>query len=298
MIHQELSVLPNLTVAENLFLGNEKINKLTKKLDKKTMNSMCRDYLQEIGCNVKPNEYVKNISIGEMQMLEIAKAISKNSKIIIMDEPTTALTESETEKLFKVVERLTSKNIAIIYISHRLEEIFTICDRINVLRDGKYVGEVQVKDVTKDDLITMMVGRKMEEQYPYKEPAHVEPILKLKDISLEGVLQSINLEVRSGEILGMAGLMGAGRTEVAKVIFGEYKKTSGSIEMNGKELNINSPKDAIRKGIAYLSEDRKKEGLILSLSVREKMTLVSLDKFEKKHFYISKTDEKIQLISI
>jgi len=161
MIHQELSVLPNLTVAENLFLGNEKINKLTKKLDKKTMNSMCRDYLQEIGCNVKPNEYVKNISIGEMQMLEIAKAISKNSKIIIMDEPTTALTESETEKLFKVVERLTSKNIAIIYISHRLEEIFTICDRINVLRDGKYVGEVQVKDVTKDDLITMMVGRKM-----------------------------------------------------------------------------------------------------------------------------------------
>lgn len=292
MIHQELSVLPNLTVAENLFLGNEKINKLTKKLDKKTMNNMCKDYLQEIGCNVKPNEYVKNISIGEMQMLEIAKAISKNSKIIIMDEPTTALTESETEKLFKVVERLTSKNIAIIYISHRLEEIFTICDRINVLRDGKYVGEVQVKDVTKDDLITMMVGRKMEEQYPYKEPAHVEPILKLKDISLEGVLQSINLEVRSGEILGMAGLMGAGRTEVAKVIFGEYKKTSGSIEMNGKEININSPKDAIRKGIAYLSEDRKKEGLILSLSVRENMTLVSLDKFEKKHFYISKTDEK------
>ena len=138
----------------------------------------------------------------------------------------------------------------------------------------------------------MMVGRKMEEQYPYKEPAHVEPILKLKDISLEGVLQSINLEVRTGEILGMAGLMGAGRTEVAKVIFGEYKKTSGSIEMNGKELNINSPKDAIRKGIAYLSEDRKKEGLILSLSVRENMTLVSLDKFEKKHFYISKTDEK------
>lgn len=292
MIHQELSVLPNLTVAENLFLGNEKINKLTKKLDRKTMNSMCNDYLKQIGCNVNPDELVKNISIGEMQMLEIAKAISKNSNIIVMDEPTTALTEAETEKLFKVVKMLTSKNIAIIYISHRLDEIFTICDRINVLRDGKYVGEVQVKDVTKDDLITMMVGRKLEEQYPYKVPDKVTPILKLKDICLDGVIHNINLEVRAGEILGMSGLMGAGRTEVAKVIFGEYKKTSGSIEINGKELNINTPKDAINNGIAYLSEDRKKEGLVLPLSVRDNMTLASLDKFEKKNFSINKAAER------
>ncbi len=292
IIHQELSVLPNLTVAENLFLGNEKINKLTKKLDRKAMNSMCKDYLKQIGCNVEPDEYVKNISIGEMQMLEIVKAISKNSNVIVMDEPTTALTDTETENLFKVVQMLKSKNIAIIYISHRLDEIFTICDRINVLRDGKYVGEVKVKDVTKDDLITMMVGRKMEEQYPYKEPTNVTPILKLKDICLEGVLKSINLEVRAGEILGMSGLMGAGRSEVAKVIFGEYKKTSGSIEINGKQVNINCPKDAINNGIAYLSEDRKKEGLILPLSVKENMTLASLDKFEKKMFRINKADEK------
>ena len=137
IIHQELSVLPNLTVAENLFLGNEKINKLTKKLDKKTMNTMCRDYLKQIGSNVDPEEYVKNISIGEMQMLEIVKAISKNSNIIVMDEPTSALTDIETEKLFKVVKLLKSRNIAIIYISHRLDEIFAICDRINVIRDGK-----------------------------------------------------------------------------------------------------------------------------------------------------------------
>lgn len=292
IIHQELSVLPNLTVAENLFLGNEKINKITKKLDRKTMNSMCKEYLKQIGSNVDPNEYVKNISIGEMQMLEIVKSISKNSNVIVMDEPTTALTDTETENLFKVVEMLKEKNIAIIYISHRLDEIFAICDRINVLRDGKYVGEVKVNDVTKEDLITMMVGRKMEEQYPYKKPTNITTILKLKDICLDGVLKSINLEVRGGEILGMSGLMGAGRTEVAKVIFGEYKKTSGSIEINGKEVNINCPKDAINNGIAYLSEDRKKEGLILPLSVKENMTLASLDKFENKIFSISKTDEK------
>ncbi|MPQ33250.1 sugar ABC transporter ATP-binding protein [Clostridium estertheticum] len=292
IIHQELSVIPNLTVAENLFLGNEKINKVTKKLDKKTMNTMCKDYLKQIGSNVDPEEYVKNISIGEMQMLEIVKAISKNSNIIVMDEPTSALTDTETEKLFKVVEMLKSRNIAIIYISHRLDEIFAICDRINILRDGKYVGEVKVNDVSKDDLITMMVGRKMEEQYPYKEPTNVTPILKLNDVCLEGILKSINLEVRAGEILGMSGLMGSGRSEVAKVIFGEYKRTSGSIEMNGKQVNINCPKDAINSGIAYLSEDRKKEGLILPLSVKQNMTLASLDKFEKKMFCISKADEK------
>ncbi|MBU3101526.1 MULTISPECIES: sugar ABC transporter ATP-binding protein [Clostridium] len=292
IIHQELSVLPNLTVAENLFLGNEKINKVTKKLDKKLMNTMCKDYLKQIGSNVDPEEYVKNISIGEMQMLEIVKAISKNSNIIVMDEPTSALTDTETEKLFKVVEMLKSRDIAIIYISHRLDEIFAICDRINILRDGKYVGEVKVNDVSKDDLITMMVGRKMEEQYPYKKPTNVTPILKLKDVCLEGLLKSINLEVRAGEILGMSGLMGSGRSEVAKVIFGEYKKTSGSIEMNGKQVNINCPKDAINNGIAYLSEDRKKEGLILPLSVKQNMTLASLDKFEKKIFRISKADEK------
>ncbi|MBU3173015.1 sugar ABC transporter ATP-binding protein [Clostridium estertheticum] len=292
IIHQELSVIPNLTVAENLFLGNEKINKITKKLDKKTMNTMCKDYLKQIGSNVDPEEYVKNISIGEMQMLEIVKAISKNSNIIVMDEPTSALTDTETEKLFKVVEMLKSRDIAIIYISHRLDEIFAICDRINILRDGKYVGEVKVNDVSKDDLITMMVGRKMEEQYPYKEPTNVTPILKLNDVCLEGILKSINLEVRAGEILGMSGLMGSGRSEVAKVIFGEYKRTSGSIEMNGKQVNINCPKDAINSGIAYLSEDRKKEGLILPLSVKQNMTLASLDKFEKKMFCISKADEK------
>ncbi len=292
IIHQELSVLPNLTVTENLFLANELTDKVTRKLNKKEMNEKCSEYLKQIGCNVKPTDYVRDISIGEMQMLEIAKAVSKNTNLIVMDEPTTALTDTETEKLFEVIKMLKKKNMAVIYISHRLDEIFQICDRINVLRDGKYVGEEKVSDITKDDLITMMVGRKMEDQYPYIEPKDVKPILKLKNICMDKVLKDINLEIRSGEILGIAGLMGAGRTETAKVIFGEYKKTSGSIQINSKEVEINSTKDAIKNGIAYLSEDRKKEGLILPLSVNDNMTLVSLDQFERKNKSINKQHEK------
>lgn len=292
IIHQELSVLPNLTVAENIFLSNELTDKVTMKLNRKTMNEQCRKYLDQIGCNVNPNDRVSNISIGEMQMLEIAKAVSKNTNLIVMDEPTTALTDTETEKLFEVIEKLKKKNMAIIYISHRLDEIFRICDRVNVLRDGKYVGEKKVSDITKDDLITMMVGRKMEDQYPYLEPKEVKTVLKLKNICMNGVLKNINLEIRSGEILGLSGLMGAGRSETAKVIFGEYKKTSGTIEINGKEVKINSTRDAIENGIAYLSEDRKKEGLILPLSVKDNMTLVSLDQFERKNKSINKKHEE------
>lgn len=291
IIHQELSVLPNLTVAENIFLGNEKYDKVTKKLDRKYMNEECKKYLKQIGSNVKAEDYVRDISIGDMQMLEIVKAVSKKSNVIVMDEPTTALTETETENLFKVIDMLKKQDIAIIYISHRLDEIFAICDRINVLRDGKYVGEENVSDITKDDLITMMVGRKMEDQYPYVKPKNVKPILNLKDVCLNDTLKNINLEVRAGEILGIAGLMGAGRTETAKVIFGEYRKTSGSIEIEGKEVNIRCPKDSINNGIAYLSEDRKKEGLVLQLSVKDNMTLVSLDMIENKAKKINKKKE-------
>ncbi|MGO5137659.1 sugar ABC transporter ATP-binding protein [Clostridium butyricum] len=304
IMHQELSVLPNLTVAENVFLGNEQYDKVTKKLNRKAMNEKCRELLAQIGSTVNPEDYVRDISIGDMQMLEIVKAVSKNSNVIVMDEPTTALTDTETEKLFEVIERLKKKNIAIIYISHRLDEIFAICDRINVLRDGKYVGEENVCDITKDDLITMMVGRKMEDQYPYVIPKNIKPLLKLKDICLDGVLKNVNLEVRAGEILGIAGLMGAGRSETAKVIFGEYRKTSGTIEIEGKEVDIRCPKDAINSGIAYLSEDRKKEGLILPLSVKDNMTLVSLDQLENKTMCINKSreneivDEYIKKLSI
>ncbi len=292
IIHQELSVLPNLTVAENLFLGNEKFSNVTRRVNKKVMRERCVSFLEQIGSKVDPDTLVKDINVGEMQMLEIVKAISKNSSIIVMDEPTTALTDVETENLFKVIRKLKDKGIAIIYISHRMDEIFQICDRVTVLRDGKYVGEADTSNVTKDDLIAMMVGRKLEEQFPYREVDKKKVVMEVKGLELKDKLKDISFEVKAGEILGIAGLMGAGRTELAKTIFGEYSKSQGKVIIEGKEVDIKSPKDAINQGICYLSEDRKKEGLVLGLSVRENMTLSNLENYENKTMKIDKKAEK------
>lgn len=292
IIHQELSVLPNLTVAQNIFLGNEKFSKGTRKINKAWMKERSKYFLDQIGCNINPNTLVKDINLGEMQMIEIAKALTKNSSVIIMDEPTTALTDVETQKLFEVIRKLKEKGIAIIYISHRMDEIFQICDSITVLRDGKYIGSVETKDVTKDDLITMMVGRKLEEQFPYKEVEKENVLLKVENLSMKDKVKNVSFEIRSGEILGVSGLMGAGRTELAKTIFGDYKKDSGEIYVDGEKVNINSPKDAIKYGICYLSEDRKQEGLILNMSVAENMTLPNLNSYENKMKRIDKKSEK------
>jgi ribose transport system ATP-binding protein len=256
------------------------------------MKERSLSFLQQIGCNIDPDMLIKNINIGEMQMIEIAKALTKNSSIIIMDEPTTALTDVETRNLFAVIKKLREKGIAIFYISHRMDEIFEICDSITVLRDGKYVGHVETKDVTKDELITMMVGRKLEEQFPYKDVEKTRVLLKVDNISLKDKVKNVSFEVKAGEILGVAGLMGAGRTELAKTIFGDYKKISGEIYIDGEKVNIKSPKDAIEYGISYLSEDRKKEGLILGMSVRENMTISNLKRYERGLKRVNKKIEK------
>lgn len=292
IIHQELSVLPNLTVTENIFLGNEKFNSTTRRVDKAYMRELSINFLDQIGCKISPDTKVKDINVGEMQMIEIAKALTKNSRIIIMDEPTTALTDVETKNLFTVINKLKEKGIAVIYISHRMDEIFEICDEITVLRDGKHVGDVKTNDVTKDELITMMVGRKLEEQYPYRKVEATKTILKVKDLSLKGFVKNVSFEVNAGEILGIAGLMGAGRTELAKTIFGEYKKTSGEVYMDEEIVSINSPADAIRCGICYLSEDRKKEGLVLNMTVAENMTLANLKSYEKGFKKLDKKAEE------
>jgi len=291
IIHQELSTLPNLTVYENIFLGNEKVNGFFKKLNKNEMKKQSIEMLKRIGCSIKPEMKVSKINVGEMQMIEIIKAVSKHSRIIIMDEPTTALTDIETQKLFEVIRKLKSEGIAIIYISHRLDEIFDICDDVTVLRDGKYIGSAKVSDVTKDELISMMVGRKLEEQFPYKKPEIGNVVLKVENLNWENRVKNVSFDVKSGEILGIPGLMGSGRTETAKLIFGEYKKASGNISIDGKKVDIHSPKDAIKNGIAYLSEDRKKEGLVLGMTVGENMSLCNLNKYEKAVFRISKKDE-------
>ncbi len=291
IIHQELSLLPNLSIWENIFLGNEGFNGLTRRINKKELKEKSESLLKDIGFNIDVDTLVKDLNVGEKQLIEIAKALSKNSKIIIMDEPTTALTDVETDNLFKVISKLKSDNMGIVYISHRMDEIFQICDRITVLRDGKYIGEVKTTDITKDDLISMMVGRKLEEQFPYRKPSSGHTILKVENLSFGEKVCDISFEAKSGEILGVSGLMGSGRTEMAKTIFGEYKKSTGKIIIDGEEVNICSPKDSIEKGICYLSEDRKKEGLILGMSVGSNMTLANLKKYENKTKRINKIEE-------
>lgn len=194
IIHQELSVIPNLTIAENIFLGNEKYNKFTGRINKKLLIERSKMFLEQIGCTLDPNMLVEDINVGERQMIEIAKALTKNAKIIIMDEPTTALTDVETKNLFKVIDNLKNKGIAIIYISHRMEEIFTICDRVEVLRDGKYAGEAQIKDIDNDKLIAMMVGRKIEDQFPYKKVDIGNTILRVNDLEYKGKVKKLLLK--------------------------------------------------------------------------------------------------------
>ena len=288
IIHQEMSVLNNLTVAENIFLGNEKYSKVTGKINKKELIERSKLFLNQIGSNINPNMLVSDLNLGEKQMVEIAKALTKNARVIIMDEPTTALTEVETKSLFKVIDNLKKKGIAIIYISHRMEEIFSICDRVEVLRDGKYAGNALVKGIDNDKLISMMVGRKIEDQFPYREVKVGKEILEVEKLNSNVGIKDISFNVKEGEILGIAGLMGSGRTEVAKTIFGEYKKTSGTIKIKGKEIHIKNIQEAINNGICYLSEDRKKEGCILGLSVAENMILSNLKKYEGKSMAIDK----------
>ncbi|OOM13878.1 sugar ABC transporter ATP-binding protein [Clostridium saccharobutylicum] len=291
IIHQELSVIPNLTIAENMFLGNEKYSKFSRRINKKLLVERSRIFLEQIGSNLDPNMLVQDIDVGQRQMVEIAKALTKNAGIIIMDEPTTALTEVETKELFKVIKNLEKKGIAIIYISHRLEEIFEICERVEVIRDGKYVGEALVKDIDNDKLIAMMVGRKIEDQFPYRKTDIGKVILDVKDLSYKNKVKNVNLQVRAGEMIGIAGLMGSGRTEMAKAIFGEFKKTSGSISIEGKTLEINNSRDAMNNGICYVSEDRKSEGCILGMSVGDNMTLCNLDSYERKNKSLDKKKE-------
>ncbi|ELC8464659.1 sugar ABC transporter ATP-binding protein [Clostridium perfringens] len=291
IIHQELSVLNNLTVSENIFLGNEKHSKFTGRINKKLLDERSKMFLEQIGCDIGPNRLVSTLNVGEKQMIEIAKALTKNARIIIMDEPTTALTDVETENLFKVIENLRKKGIAIIYISHRMEEIFKICHRVEVLRDGKYAGSAEIKDIDNDKLIAMMVGRTIEDQFPYRDVKKGDLALEVKNLSCKEGVKGASFTLRKGEILGIAGLMGSGRTELAKTIFGEYKKTSGEISLNGSPININCISDAINNGICYLSEDRKKEGCILGMSVGENMTLCNLKKYENKFKSLDKKEE-------
>lgn len=289
IIHQELNLLPNLTIAENIFLGREPVGK-TGKINWSKLYSDSEMLLKKLKIDKNPKTLIKNLSIGIKQMVEIAKALSLDAELIIMDEPTDALTDTETENLFRVINELRDEGKGVIYISHRLDEIFEICDDVTILRDGKFIKEEKVKNINKEQMIELMVGRKLTEQFPVLDKNIGDVVLEVKNLKNEHI-DNVSFNVKKGEILGVAGLMGAGRTELAKTIFGLYKVDSGEVRLDGKKLNINSPHDAIKSGISYVSEDRKKDGLVLGLSVKDNMTLSSLKEFTDSFGKINKKDE-------
>lgn len=277
IIHQELNLIPNLTVAENIFIGREPVKKFNI-VDKEKMIKGAGQYLQELGVTISPESLVSELSIAAQQMVEIAKAISENAEIIVMDEPTDALTDKEVETLFKVIRSLKKQNKAIIYISHRIGEIFEICERTTILRDGQLIGEREISNLTEDEVIQMMVGRSLTEQFPYVKVESEEVILEVEELCNE-FFENISFQLKKGEVLGIAGLVGSGRTELAKTIYGTHVAKRGNIRMYGKSIDCHKVFSGLEHGIAYVSEDRKKDGLVLSMSVKENMSLSSMKIF-------------------
>ncbi len=282
IIHQELNMMNHLTVAQNIYIGREPMIKGVC-IDDKKMEKDAQELFDRIGVKIDPSAILGTLTVGKQQMVEIAKAVSKESKILILDEPTAALTQLEVEELFKIMNDLKAKGIGMVYISHRMDEINRISDRITVMRDGEYVGTLITKDTTKDEIVKMMVGRVIygdkKEQSNVSEDA--ETVLEVKNLNRGKEIKDVSFKLRKGEILGFSGLMGAGRTEVARAIYGADPVDSGEIFINGKKVKISTPEDAVKNGICYLSEDRKRYGLMLDKSVAENSVLASLDNYIK-----------------
>mgnify|MGYP000285983810 FL=1 len=274
IIHQELNLLPELSIAENIFLGREKTNAFGA-INWSKMYQEADVLLKRLKVNFNSRERLGNLSLGAQQMVEIAKALSFKSHVIIMDEPTDALTDTETAALFQVITELREEGCGVVYISHRLKEIFEICDDITVLRDGKFIAETPVSEIDEERLIEMMVGRRLEDLYPRIEVERGAKVLEVNNVSAKGI-ENASFSLAQGEILGVCGLMGAGRTELMKVIYGALARTAGEVVLAGEPVNPTSPKQALDSGIAYISEDRKGDGLVLGLSVKENMSLCSL----------------------
>ncbi|MEZ4731532.1 MAG: sugar ABC transporter ATP-binding protein [Caldilineaceae bacterium] len=280
MIHQELNLMPHLTVAQNVFIGREPRRGVRFWLNEKAINTQTQQLFQSMHLNLDPRTKVADLTVAKQQMVEIAKAISYNSEVLIMDEPTAALTETEIDELFHMIGQLRERGVGIVYISHRLEEIKRICDRITIMRDGHYINTVGAQEVTIDQIISMMVGRTIYESAPEVPAApNQDVVLEVKGLNRAGVLKDINFQLKKGEILGFAGLMGAGRTEVARAVFGADRIDGGEIYVNGQRAQIQTPRDAVRYGIGYLSEDRKRFGLALGMDVESNVVLAAFHKF-------------------
>lgn len=275
-IHQELNLANDLTVAENIYLGRPPVRGPLRLVDWKTMRENARTVLDRLGTQVDPAARVDDLSVGTRQMIEIAKALAMNARVLIMDEPTAALTESESERLAHVVRSLAASGVAIVYISHRLEEIFKLCHKVTVLRDGRLVGSARVGAVSNDQLITMMVGRELTERFPKVEVQFGAPLLTVQGLARRGEFANISFTLRQGEILGFAGLMGAGRSEVMRAVAGIDPVSAGSVVLDGRTLPNGNPAAAIEAGLALVPEDRKKQGLVTGRSVQENISLAML----------------------
>ena len=291
IVHQELNMIGDLTVAQNIFIGREFMKGF--KIDDKKMIDESKKLFDDLHIDINPRDKMSDLTVGKQQMCEIAKAISHQAKVIIFDEPSAALTEKEIEDLFTIIRDLREKGLAIVYISHRMDEIKVITDRVTVMRDGGYVGTLITKDCTKEDIINMMVGRVIYEtpKTESKVPKDAPVVLKVEHLNAGRMVQDVSFELRKGEILGFSGLMGAGRTETARALFGADPKTSGDIYVNGEKVTINSPQDAVKHGIGYLSEDRKRYGIVVQKTITENSTMATLEKY-MNGIFINKGEEK------
>ena len=291
IIYQELNLIQRVTVAENVFLGRYPMK--MGAVQWKKMREDARKLFEDLGIEMDVRAMLRELSLAQQQIVKIVKAVSINAKVVIMDEPTSSLSHNETEILFRIIRMLKERGTAVIFITHRLDEIYTICDRMTILRDGCYIGTRDVKDVTKADMIEMMIGRQLTNQYPQRNTKIGDTALEVRGLSDGGKrVKEVSFAARAGEVLGFAGLVGAGRTETMRMIFGADKKVKGEIFIDGKKVTINSPRDAIGLGIGFVTENRKEEGLFLRSSVKVNTVMVALKKILKAGFYFDFKKEK------
>lgn len=295
MIHQELSPVPERTVMQNLWLGREPMKGIF--VDDKAMYDNSVELFDRLHLDLDPKEKMKNLTVAKMQMVEIAKAVSYDSRIVIMDEPTSSLTEGEVEHLFKIIEDLKKRNVAVIYISHKMDEIFRISDDISVYRDGTFIAQDRAENLTVDKVVSLMVGREVSNMFPKVDCPIGEVVLKAENLSSGKAVKNVSFELRKGEILGMAGLVGAGRTETAEIIFGMRHKDTGTVWKDGKELDIKSPENAIDNGIGLLTEDRRGNGIVGLLSIAENVGLASYKKYGFPLNHKKMRDDAIEYIN-
>lgn len=295
-IHQEMNTWPQMTVLENLFIGKEMKNKIGF-IRSKEMKTLALKTFKELGITMDLDADVQTLSVGQQQMIEIAKALMTDCQVLIMDEPTAALTDREIRMLFKIIQHLKTKEVAIIYISHRMEEIFEISDRITVMRDGMTVDTTLTKETNVDDVVRKMVGREISDYYPKKNAEIGETVFEVKNLSGTSGFENISFSVKSGEIVGFSGLMGAGRTEIMRGIFGIDPISQGEIILEGKKVQLKNPSTSIKAGVGFLTENRKEEGLVLDFSINDNISLPSIDEFRVRGLIDTKTeDEFVQLL--